>query len=171
MERGMGNPAGAAVGRQEEAAGPRRIETSIAIHSCPESVFLFHEDPRNLTKVLPAYLRIEVADAPPKLRLGARLRCMMFVGPFGFDWRLEITDYAPPHRFVDEQKEGPFRRYAHTHLIEERGRWTRLTDIIEYEMPPGPLAELASRIGFRNRLQDVIEHAQRATRALLERSG
>ena len=37
-------------------------------------------------------------------------------------WESDITDWQPPDCFVDEQRRGPYRRWAHTHhFADERG--------------------------------------------------
>ena len=51
-----------------------------------------------------------------------------------------ISAYQAPRRFVDEQTWGPFRRWWHEHLFEEtEPGTTRMTDIVEFESPAGPL--------------------------------
>jgi hypothetical protein len=145
-----------------------RVEASTLINATPEVVFAFHLDPKNLIQVLPPYLKIEIVEAPSKLSQGARLVCVMLVGPLRFDWQIEISKYQPPHRFSDIQTKGPFRKYEHTHLFSEEAGATRLSDVIEYELPLS-LADLASRVGFVDRLKDVLAHGQQATRASVEK--
>jgi ligand-binding SRPBCC domain-containing protein len=154
---------------KERRRNMSRVETSIRINASPEEVFSFHDEPHNLIKVLPPYLRIEIVQAPPRLYLGALVRCVMHVGPLRFDWKIEVTEHDSPFRFADSQKSGPFRRYVHTHLIQPDGKSTRLTDTIEYELPIGPFAELANRVGFQNRLLDVLKMGQQSTKELLEK--
>ena len=144
-----------------------QVEATTLVSASPETVFVFHMDPNNLIRILPSYLKIEIVEAPPQLFHRARLVCIMFVGPLRFDWQIEISEFQHPHRFVDVQKEGPFRRYTHTHLFREEDGATRLTDVIEYDLPL-PFTGLASRVGFQSRLQDVLAHGQRTTRSLLE---
>ena len=145
-----------------------RIEAAIVVNTSLEKVFAFHDNPLNLTKVLPPYLRVDIIEAPSQLSDGALLQCVIHIGPLRFDWKNEIAEYAPPRRFVDVQREGPFGRYVHTHVFQPEAGVTRITDIIEYELPLGPLAELASRIGFASRMKDVLEHGQKTTKAVLE---
>lgn len=147
-----------------------RVETSVLIKAPLETVFAFHDDPRNLLKVLPPYLRVEILEAPGRLREGASLKYVMYVGPLRFDWQAKITSYDPPRQFVDVQTAGPFHQFVHTHLLSPEGEGTRLTDIIEYELPLGPLGELADRIQIRARLTEVLEHGQQATRSFLEKT-
>jgi ligand-binding SRPBCC domain-containing protein len=127
-------------------------------------------NPQNLIEILPSYLRIEIVEAPSELLQNSRLACVMYIGPLRFDWHLEVSEHQPPFRFVDFQKEGPFRKYKHTHLFQAEKDGTRLTDVIEYELPL-PFSGLASRIGFQNHLKEVLTHGQRTTRSLIEQKG
>ncbi len=145
-----------------------RVERTTLIDSRTELVFQFHDDPRNLLKILPAYLRIDIVEVPKSLKRGSVLKYAMYVGPLRFDWTGEIVEYAAPSQFVDVQAAGPFQSYRHTHVFAPEGPGTRMTDIIEYELPLGPLAELANRIHFQSRLEEVLEHGQQITRTLLE---
>ncbi len=145
-----------------------RIERSILIRATPSALFEFHDDPRNLLRILPAYLRVEIASAPERLGPGARLDYTMFVGPLRFDWKLAITDYDPPHRFVDTQVEGPFSSYRHIHRFEPEEGGTRLASTIDYELPAGPLAELARRIVFDARVAEVLDYGHESLRRLFE---
>jgi ligand-binding SRPBCC domain-containing protein len=47
-------------------------------------------------------------------------------------WRSEITEWDPPHRFVDEQRTGPYRRWKHAHVFESRDGGTLVSDRVEY---------------------------------------
>ena len=145
-----------------------RVERTTLINSPTELVFQFHDDPRNLLKILPPYLRVDIVEVPKSLKRGAVLKYAMFVGPLRFDWTGEIVEYESPSQFVDIQTKGPFHNYRHAHVFVPEGSGTRMTDIIEYELPLGPLAELANRIHFQSRLEEVLKHGQQMTRTLLE---
>jgi len=146
-----------------------RVERTTLINGSTELVFQFHDDPRNLLKILPPYLRVDIVEVPKKLKRGAVLKYAMHVGPLRFDWTGEVVEYEAPSQFVDIQAEGPFKNYRHTHVFVPEGAGTRMTDTIEYELPLGPLAELANRIHFQSRLEEVLEHGQQITRTLLEK--
>lgn len=57
-----------------------------------------------------------------------------------------ITAYESPHRFVDEQVSGPFRRWWHEHRFEETAAGTRMVDLVEFESPAGPIGRLADAL-------------------------
>ncbi|MEU0315414.1 SRPBCC family protein [Nocardioides sp. NPDC006273] len=48
-----------------------------------------------------------------------------------------ISQYDAPHRFVDEQESGPFRRWWHEHRFESVAGGTLMTDVVEFESPAG----------------------------------
>jgi len=56
-------------------------------------------------------------------------------------WRSEITVLEPPHRFVDEQRRGPFRVWHHEHRFAAlaEGR-TGVEDEVLYRPPLGALS-------------------------------
>ncbi len=147
-----------------------RVEASILVRAAPDAVFAFHDDPRNLLKVLPPYLRVEIVDPPERLASGRVLSYRMFIGPLRFEWDAEIAAYEPPRRFTDVQKKGPFSSFVHEHVFEREGDGTRLIDVVDYELPLGPLGELANRVQIQARLVEVLEFGQAATRAALEKA-
>jgi len=50
-----------------------------------------------------------------------------------------ITEFDPPHRFVDEMVRGPFTTFRHEHLFEPMAAGTRMTDVIDFTIPLGIL--------------------------------
>jgi len=78
---------------------------------------------------------------------------------FGLTWTMtaRITDYEPPHRFVDQQVRGPFRSFRHEHVFEAVPGGTRMTDRIEFEAPFGPAGLAAERLGLTRHLRRLIE--------------
>jgi ligand-binding SRPBCC domain-containing protein len=103
-------------------------------------VFDFFSRPANLPKISPPELHMQLLSGPEQLHLGAFLTLQ------GRRWGLsqrivsEVTAWQPEQRFVDEQREGPFKKWSHTHQFESLPNGgTRVTDCIEYEPPGGML--------------------------------
>src|SRR4051794_38388546 len=65
------------------------------------------------------------------LRLGDTVtwRARHFGLPFTMTSR--ISEYDAPHRFVDEQVSGSFRRWWHEHRFEAAADGTVMTDVVE----------------------------------------
>lgn len=70
---------------------------------------------------------------------------------FGLLWRMtsRITEFEPPHRFVDEMVRGPFASFRHEHLFEDHGDGTRMTDVVEFRTRLGAIGDLAAGIYLR----------------------
>lgn len=54
----------------------------------------------------------------------------------------KITEFEPPHRFVDEMVAGAFRHFRNEHRFEAVDDGTLMTDIFEYSVPYGLLGKL-----------------------------
>jgi len=117
----------------------QRFEAEQWIAASLPRVFAFFADPRNLPRIMPpsqgARLltlnlvrpRFPAGETPP----GAE--CMAGVGteiifkfraiphvPLHEKWTALITDFSLNQSFRDTQKQGPFRRWAHTHTFETK---------------------------------------------------
>lgn len=67
-----------------------------------------------------------------------------------------ISAYDAPHRFVDEQVSGPFRRWWHEHTFEAVDGGTRMTDVVEMASPLGPLGALVDRLVLRRYMTRLL---------------
>lgn len=112
----------------------------------PESVFAFFADARNLEAITPPLLRFRVVTPQPMvLGVGALIRYTLRIHGLPVSWLTEITAWDPPHRFVDEQREGPYALWQHTHTFEPAGDGTLMRDVVRYAVGFGPLGALAQR--------------------------
>jgi ligand-binding SRPBCC domain-containing protein len=77
---------------------------------------------------------------------------------FGVRQRLSsrITEFDPPHRFVDEMVHGAFRRFRHEHefLAVEGG--TEIVDTFDYTSPLGPLGRVADLLFLRRYMTRLL---------------
>jgi len=65
----------------------------------------------------------------------------------------KITELDRPHRFVDEQVQGPFRSFHHEHAFAEDGGTTVMTDTMTLASPVfGRLAERQILVPYLRRL-------------------
>jgi ligand-binding SRPBCC domain-containing protein len=122
-------------------------------------VFDFFCTPANLPKVSPPELHMAVAEGPERLALGERLTVK------GRRWGIphsvtsKVIEFEPNVRFVDEQVQGPFRRFVHTHLFESLpDGGTRITDRIEYEKPGGALGLIVTQAFIEKDLRWVFDY-------------
>ena len=77
---------------------------------------------------------------------------------FGVMWTMtsRITELDRPHRFVDEQARGPFRRFRHEHTFESVEGGTLMRDRVTFEAPFGLLGRLAERLVLARYMRHLI---------------
>lgn len=106
-----------------------------------EQVFAFFADARNLETITPGWLNFEIlTPGPIEMRAGALIDYRLRVHRVPLRWQTEITAWEPQHRFVDEQRRGPYRRWRHTHTFSDLDGGTLCRDEVEYAVPGGRLA-------------------------------
>jgi ligand-binding SRPBCC domain-containing protein len=109
------------------------LTTSIWLPASLEHVFEFFSRAENLERLTPTFLRFRILTRPPvTLRQGTIIDYRISLHGIPVSWQSEITDWNPPHRFVDEQRRGPYRMWKHVHEFEPDDEGTRVTDRVEY---------------------------------------
>ena len=73
-------------------------------------------------------------------------------------WKTVITQWKPPHFFVDQQLSGPYTGWEHTHSFQEEDGGTRMFDSVRYELPLGVLGEMAHRMRVRQDLERIFDY-------------
>ncbi|MDQ3778004.1 MAG: SRPBCC family protein [Actinomycetota bacterium] len=145
------------------------LERSQLVPTSPDVTFAFFADPWNLEAITPPWLRFQIVEAPERLTRGSLLRYRLSLFGIPVRWRTEITDWDPPHGFVDEQLRGPYRIWIHEHRLEPNAGGTVVHDRVRYRIPLGPLGRLAGRLFVRRWLDDIFDFraariAERLTR-------
>ena len=140
-------------------------------------VFAFFANPQNLPPLMPGWqqarideLRLIAPPAPPPgspSRLGTGVGTTMILSfralpliPLRLHWLALIPEFVWNDHFCDTQTAGPFRYWRHCHTVcaETRGgmEGTIVHDRVEYELPGGPLGDLANLIGGRLQMRYIF---------------
>ena len=135
----------------------------------PEEVFAFFAHPRNLEPMTPPLLCFRVVTPEPiAMGEGTLIRYELRVRRVPVNWLTEITEWTPPHRFVDEQIKGPYALWHHTHTFEPIGDGdTLMRDIVRYRIGFGPLGSLADRLVVRRDVEKIFDFRAERIPALL----
>jgi ligand-binding SRPBCC domain-containing protein len=156
---------------------------------CPlELVFAFFANPQNLPRLMPSWQKARIEEAmyaAPPPRPGPAIRSVAAgqgsrltisfrpfpYAPFRLPWEAEISEFVWNDHFCDTQLRGPFAYWRHFHRVQLQTRGgfagTLLRDELEYELPLGPLGELAHNIVVRRQIQKVFAFRHQRTAELL----
>ena len=126
-------------------------------------MFAFFADPRNLERLTPDSLHFEIHTPQPiAMRAGATIDYQLTLFGLEFQWRTLIESFEPESGFVDIQTKGPYRTWRHSHAFSEAPGGTLVRDRIEYEVPFGPLGELARRLFVARQLRRIFDFRRAA---------
>ncbi len=120
------------------------FEQGIDLPVRAEEVYAWHERPGAFERMVPPWESVRVLERSGTLAEG-RVVLEVAIGPLRQRWVARHRDAQPGREFVDEQVEGPFTRWVHTHHFEPLGpEHSRLLDRIAYQLPFGAAGELAA---------------------------
>ena len=138
----------------------REFTSEVWLPVDPAEIFSFFADASNLDAITPGWLQFQILTPRPiEMRAGALIDYKLRVHGLPLRWRTFIKEWQPPHRFVDEQLRGPYRRWIHTHTFESRDGGTLARDAVEYAVP---LDWLAHPLFVRRDVEKIFQFRQSA---------
>lgn len=110
-----------------------------------EEVFDFFADAGNLEKITPPELNFKIITAQPiDIKKGALIDYRLKLRGIPITWKTEITQWNPPHDFVDTALKSPYKQWIHLHMFETGANGeTIMRDKVRYRLPFEPLGDLA----------------------------
>lgn len=143
------------------------FEKSVVLDASVERVYAFHENPRNVSSISPAWLDAQIEQGSPTAKTGEEFA--LRVGPRGFPfklrWRGFWREVNHPTLLVDEARESPFQFWRHEHRFESLGpEQTRMTDHVTYRIPGGMLGKLFGETVARAQFHFMFADRHRRTR-------
>ena len=138
-----------------------RLEVRQTLPCTLHQAWEFFADAGNLARITPPSLGMVVtSELPERMYAGMivtyRLRPLLGVP---VTWVTEITHVDEPHRFVDEQRFGPYRFWHHEHHFRAVDGGVEMLDRVHDALPPGggPLR----RMLVAPRLEAIFAHRRR----------
>jgi ligand-binding SRPBCC domain-containing protein len=127
--------------------------------------------PRESANHHSAWLDFRMADAPQALPVGSLIEYRLRWHGLPIHWPTEITEWNPPHRFVDRELRGPYALWSHEHWFEPHDGGTRMNDRVTYSLPLGILGKLAHAIAVQRDVEKIFDFAPRPCDAFFPPKG
>ena len=121
-----------------------------------EEVFSFFADPANLEQLTPPWLGFTILQAStPTTQQGTTINYRLRIRGIPLRWQSIISNWNPPHSFVDEQVRGPYRSWHHTHNFVQLDNGVRVEDLVRYSVPGG---RLVNWLFIRRDLERIFDY-------------
>jgi ligand-binding SRPBCC domain-containing protein len=140
-----------------------RLERTQLIAAPRARVFDFFAAAENLARLTPEFLSFRiVTPLPIDMKEGRLIEYRIGLGPVPMRWLTEIREWRPLERFVDVQLRGPYRRWHHLHEFREVEGGTEMHDVVDYELPLGPLGAIAHTLMVKRTLTRIFDFRREA---------
>jgi ligand-binding SRPBCC domain-containing protein len=124
-----------------------------------DEVFAFFANAGNLERITPTFLHFRILPPLPiSMEAGAAIAYRLRLFGVSFDWLTHIVLFEPERRFIDRQIAGPYRLWHHLHEFQAVKGGTLMRDVVDYELPLGPLGVLAHGLWVRRTLDRIFDY-------------
>lgn len=119
----------------------------------------YFSNPHNLKHITPPELGFNVMtpDLPDEIYPGLHIEYR--VSPLlkiPLTWVTEISHVEKEVMFADEQRIGPYRIWSHKHFFRKEGKFTHMTDRVDYALPAIPLQGLVHKLIVKGKLEEIF---------------
>jgi ligand-binding SRPBCC domain-containing protein len=145
------------------------IQHEQILHTSMEKAWDFFSRAENLAEITPSYMRFDITSAPPDGPVYAGQIITYVLRPvlgIPVRWMTEITHVKDGSYFVDEQRQGPYALWHHQHHFTQVEGGVKMTDLVHYALPLGPLGRLAGALFVHRQLRDIFRYRQEKIGAL-----
>jgi ligand-binding SRPBCC domain-containing protein len=145
------------------------LERKQIIRRGREEVFRFFADAENLERITPPELNFHIITPRPiDIKKGTLIDYRLKLRGIPMSWKTEITEWNPPHSFVDTALKSPYKQWIHLHAFEENGaNETIMRDIVRYRLPFEPLGDLVN-FYVKKELKYIFDYRYKAIKEIFD---
>jgi ligand-binding SRPBCC domain-containing protein len=140
-----------------------RLEQTQLVPAPLARVFEFFSAAENLERLTPPFLSFRIlTPLPIEMKQGQHIEYRIGLGGLPMRWLTEIRVWEPETRFIDVQLRGPYKLWHHLHEFRARGDATEMHDVVDYELPLGPLGGVAHALLVKRLLARIFAYRREA---------
>jgi len=145
------------------------IDSEAVINQPIERVFEFFSKAENLEKITPGWLKFRIKTPIPIIMYeGQMIEYGLRLLGLPFTWKTEITEWDPPHRFIDTQIKGPYILWVYEHKFIDLGATTKMLDHVDYSVPGCFLSPVIHKLFVRKRVEAIFKYRSEIIRTLFK---
>ncbi len=134
-----------------------------------EELFRFFSDAYNLEAITPPWLNFEILKvSTDEIGDGTLLDYKIKLHGLPIKWKTKIIDWSPPQKFVDNQLNGPYKLWHHTHYFEEIQGGVLMTDRVLYQIPFSIIGNFANVFMVEKDVQKIFHFRKTEIAKLLK---
>jgi len=138
------------------------IKTTQNLPITLEEAWDFISSPHNLKTITPEHFGFDIINGiRPEDKMYAGQIIIYKLQPLPgmkVKWVTEISQVEQQRYFIDEQRSGPYKMWHHQHFLKTIPGGVQMDDIIHYEIPFGPIGEIANLLFVKKKLESVFEY-------------
>lgn len=146
-----------------------RKEWEIVIPSTMEKVWHFFSRPENLERMMPDDMSFKILTDLNGVEMYEGMMIQYRVAPLlniPMGWTTEITVIKKHQYFIDIQHDGPYSLWHHEHHFEPVNGGIRMTDILHYAIPFGPIGRIVNALFVDKRIEQIFSAREEKTHQL-----
>src|SRR5215210_4264576 len=94
------------------------LEREQIIRKPREEVFDFFADAVNLERITPPELNFHIITPQPiDIKKDALIDYQLKLHGFPLTWKTIISEWNPPHSFIDQALKSPYKQWIHRHIF------------------------------------------------------
>lgn len=134
-------------------------------------VFSFFSNEKNLERITPPSLKFKVLrKSTSQIQEGTLIDYNLSFHGMPIKWQSKITFFKNHERFIDEQVQGPYSKWIHTHDFILIKNGTLVKDQVVYKIPFGTLGRCLADSFIEKNLKSIFDYRRKVIRDIFSPS-
>lgn len=137
----------------------------------PENIFPFFCNEKNLEKLTPEFLNFKVLKkSTDQIQEGTLIEYRLKLHGVPMYWKTMIKKWDPGISFVDQQMNGPYKKWHHTHEFIPMVSGTLIRDRVYYSLPLGKIGDIFSGWKVLKDVNAIFEYRRSVIKNLFDKA-